>query len=60
VRATTTEVLIIAEALHEQAAADMPRLIAAIEAELTAAWPAANPAAALLTAAAPSAEFHRR
>lgn len=38
VRNSTTTVLIVAEALHEKAAADIPRLLAEIAAELSAYW----------------------
>jgi DNA/RNA-binding domain of Phe-tRNA-synthetase-like protein len=52
VRDTTTNVLIVAEALHESAAADVAELMAAVTGELTAFWSAPSPAA-MLTAAAP-------
>jgi hypothetical protein len=35
----TTTVLIVAEAMHESAAADIEDLIAAVAGELTAVWP---------------------
>ena len=53
VRDCTASVLIVAEAQHASAPADMPHLIATIAAELTAHWPA-SPATALLTPTAPS------
>jgi len=54
VRDGTSEVLIVAEAVHAGASADMPRLLAAIGSELAAAWPDAKLAApAILTAQAP-------
>lgn len=40
VRESTSTVLIVAEALHGAAPSDMPRLVAAVTAELAAAWPA--------------------
>jgi DNA/RNA-binding domain of Phe-tRNA-synthetase-like protein len=48
----TSAVLIVAEALHETAAADMRALAATLAAELTAAW-SATPQTAILTAAGP-------
>jgi DNA/RNA-binding domain of Phe-tRNA-synthetase-like protein len=48
----TSAVLIVAEALHETAAADMRALTATLAAELTAAW-SATPQTAILTAADP-------
>ena len=56
VRETTTTVLVVAEALHEAAAADVERLVATISAELAALWPVA-PQSGMLTAAAPRFEF---
>jgi DNA/RNA-binding domain of Phe-tRNA-synthetase-like protein len=55
VRPGTSSVLIVAEALHETAAADMQRLVAALTAELTAAWPVRppGPATAVRTAGQP-------
>ena len=52
VRASTSTVLIVAEALHATAAQDMPRLLATLTAEISAAWPVA-PAGAVLTPASP-------
>jgi DNA/RNA-binding domain of Phe-tRNA-synthetase-like protein len=52
VRDSTTAVLIVAEALHDSAPSDIPRLTAAIAAELTALW-SVRPPAAILTAATP-------
>lgn len=46
VRASTSSVLIVAEAMHETAPADMQRLISAVTAELTAAWSPQRPAPA--------------
>jgi DNA/RNA-binding domain of Phe-tRNA-synthetase-like protein len=63
VRATTSTVLIVAEALHDQAADDVPELIGALAAEIGQTWPAqtrpaqtrpAKPQTAILTVAAPS------
>ncbi|PZG29461.1 hypothetical protein C1I98_31890 [Spongiactinospora gelatinilytica] len=48
VRDATTSVLIIAEATHESAYADVPRLIEALAGELRALWPVA-PATAVLS-----------
>jgi len=48
VRPGTSAVLIVAEAMHESAAADVGALIAEISAELAAAWPV-SPASALLS-----------
>jgi DNA/RNA-binding domain of Phe-tRNA-synthetase-like protein len=56
VRDTTTNVLIVAEALHESAPADVTALMAAVAGELTCFWSAPSPAA-LLTAAAPRFAF---
>jgi len=60
VRDDTAEVLIVAEALHDTASADVARLVAAIESEVRAAWPVApeaapelTPVSAILTAEAP-------
>jgi DNA/RNA-binding domain of Phe-tRNA-synthetase-like protein len=52
VRAGTATVLIVAEALHDQAPEDVPGLIATLAAELEAAWPL-TPQTATLTAEAP-------
>ncbi len=53
VRDTTEAVLIVAEALHATAAADVPELVAALAAEIGAAW-SVTPATSVLTPAAPS------
>jgi DNA/RNA-binding domain of Phe-tRNA-synthetase-like protein len=53
----TTSVLIVAEGVHESAAADVPRLLARLAEELAAVWPT-NPVTATLTAASPSFVFH--
>jgi DNA/RNA-binding domain of Phe-tRNA-synthetase-like protein len=52
IRDSTSTVLIVAEALHPTAAADMSRLIPTLASELTAVWPV-NPATTILTAADP-------
>lgn len=52
VRAETTSVLIVAEALHETAADDVPELMATLTDELAAAW-SVRPAAKLLSAGSP-------
>jgi DNA/RNA-binding domain of Phe-tRNA-synthetase-like protein len=56
VREGTVQALIVAEALHESAAADVGNLLAALGAELAALWPATSlgPAPAVLTAASPA------
>jgi DNA/RNA-binding domain of Phe-tRNA-synthetase-like protein len=56
VRAPTTTVLIVAEALHDAAPSDVPELIAAVAAELTAIW-SLTPAAAVLSQSAPLFAF---
>ncbi len=56
VRDATAAVLIVAEALHEQAASDMRELIAILAAEIGAVWSVA-PTAALLTPAEPRFRF---
>ena len=53
VRGPTGAVLIVAEALHDGAASDVPELIAALSAEIGEIW-RAKPQTAILTAAAPS------
>ena len=53
VRATTSTVLIVAEALHATAAGDVAELVAALSAEIAAAWPV-TPQTAILTATAPA------
>ncbi|WP_216209642.1 B3/B4 domain-containing protein [Amycolatopsis aidingensis] len=52
VRESTARVLIVAEALHESAAAEMPHLLSALSDGLGAAWSAA-PRSTVLSAAAP-------
>ncbi|PDT10662.1 MULTISPECIES: phenylalanine--tRNA ligase beta subunit-related protein [unclassified Rhizobium] len=56
VRQTTRSALIVAEALHASAEADIGRLVATLADQLAKAWPAA-PKAALLSAASPRFEF---
>jgi DNA/RNA-binding domain of Phe-tRNA-synthetase-like protein len=53
---TTTAVLIVAEALHDSAARDVPELMAAVAAELATTWSVSSPAA-VLTPAAPRFTF---
>jgi len=53
VRDGTTAVLIVAEALHDGAAADMPELTATLAAEISALWPT-SPLTAILTPAQPA------
>jgi hypothetical protein len=57
VRAETRTVLIVAEAMHETAAADIENLIAALAQAVATAWPAAAPRTARLSRAAPAFEF---
>ena len=52
VRDTTSTALIVAEALHDSASADVPDLIATLAAELPALW-TVKPQTAILTAEAP-------
>jgi DNA/RNA-binding domain of Phe-tRNA-synthetase-like protein len=56
VRESTTEVLIVAEAMHDSAAADIERLVAALVDDLAALWPM-SPATAILSEAAPRFTF---
>jgi DNA/RNA-binding domain of Phe-tRNA-synthetase-like protein len=56
VRDSTAAVLIVAEALHDSAASDVPELIAALTAELGAVW-RDRPVSAVLTAASPRFTF---
>ncbi|HEX4817895.1 MAG TPA: phenylalanine--tRNA ligase beta subunit-related protein [Nonomuraea sp.] len=56
IRATTTDTLIVAEALHDTARADVESLLAALSGELAAVWPAVSPRSAILTASEPA--FH--
>ena len=56
VRSSTAAVLIVAEALHDSASSDVPRLIAAIAGELNAIW-SVTPAAAVLSQSAPQFAF---
>ena len=56
VRAETATVLIVAEAMHETAMADVERLIASLRQAIVTAWPAAAPRSVLLSQAAPSFE----
>jgi DNA/RNA-binding domain of Phe-tRNA-synthetase-like protein len=52
VRDSTARTLIVAEALHDSASADMAELLAALAAELQAAW-SVTPQTAVLTATSP-------
>ncbi|GIH99768.1 hypothetical protein Pta02_17770 [Planobispora takensis] len=56
VRDTTGTVLIVAEAMHEAAASDVPKLVSVIAGELNALW-AAVPQTATLSRSAPRFEF---
>jgi DNA/RNA-binding domain of Phe-tRNA-synthetase-like protein len=57
VRGPTSTVLIVAEALHDGAARDVPELIAALSADIGETWQV-KPQTAILTAAAPSFPRH--
>ena len=52
VRAPTRTALIVAEAMHDSAPSDVPELVAAVVAELTAIW-SITPVAAVLSQSAP-------
>ncbi|MBA2277463.1 MAG: hypothetical protein H0W06_06825 [Chloroflexia bacterium] len=56
VRETTSDVLIVAEALHDSASADIERLIAALAHELNATW-SVTPKSAMLSQSSPRFEF---
>jgi DNA/RNA-binding domain of Phe-tRNA-synthetase-like protein len=56
VRDSTAAVLIVAEALHEEAASDVRELTAVLAAELSAVWPD-RPVSAVLTPASPRFTF---
>ena len=56
VRASTRTALIVAEALHDSAPSDVPELVAAVAAELSALW-SDTPAAAVLSQSAPRFTF---
>jgi DNA/RNA-binding domain of Phe-tRNA-synthetase-like protein len=56
VRDSTAAVLIVAEALHEEAASDVRELTAVLAAELGAVWPD-RPVSAVLTPASPRFTF---
>lgn len=56
VRDTTTSVLIVAEAMHESASADVKRLLDTLANELSAVWPIA-PKSAVLSSSSPRFEF---
>lgn len=56
VRDTTTDVLIVAEAMHDSAPADIERLVTTIADELSAAW-SITPTTTILTASSPRFEF---
>lgn len=59
VSATTSMALIVAEAMHESAAADVASLIATAAAEVAVAWPSATTSTALLSADWPRASAGR-
>ena len=56
IRETTSDVLIVAEALHDTASDDIARLIATIAEELTAIW-STQPRTAQLSQSSPNFEF---
>jgi DNA/RNA-binding domain of Phe-tRNA-synthetase-like protein len=56
VRASTRTALIVAEGMHESASSDVPELVAAVVAELTATW-SITPVAAALSRSAPRFTF---
>lgn len=56
VRETTTRVLIVAEAMHQSAPDDVPRLVNTIADELSVAWPV-TPGTALLSQPSPRFAF---
>jgi DNA/RNA-binding domain of Phe-tRNA-synthetase-like protein len=56
VRDDTSAVLIVAEAMHESASADVPALVAALAGELETVW-AASPRIAILTSTSPRFEL---
>jgi DNA/RNA-binding domain of Phe-tRNA-synthetase-like protein len=56
VGAQTSEVLIVAEAMHDSAVEDVPRLIDALAVALAACWPT-SPTTAFPTASSPRFEF---
>ena len=56
IRDTTTNVLIVAEALHDTASADIDRLVASITTELEAIW-SVSPTSIVLSATSPRFEF---
>jgi DNA/RNA-binding domain of Phe-tRNA-synthetase-like protein len=57
VRPDTRTVLIVAEAVHETAATDVERLIAALAPAIATAWPTAAPRTALLSRGTPQFEI---
>ena len=56
VRETTSDVLIVAEAMHDSALVDVERLVAALAGDLAAIW-AVSPTTAMLSEASPRFEF---
>ncbi|MFC5184256.1 B3/B4 domain-containing protein [Actinomadura harenae] len=56
VRPATRSVLIVAEALHETAPSDVPKLVATLAGEIAALWPV-TPTTSHVTAAAPRLDF---
>jgi DNA/RNA-binding domain of Phe-tRNA-synthetase-like protein len=56
VRPSTRSVLIVAEALHDSAPDDLPRLVSSLEGDLRSVW-GASPTSAVLTGSAPRFAF---
>lgn len=56
VRETTSEILIVAEAMHDSALVDVERLVAALAGDLAAIW-AVSPTTAVLSTASPRFAF---
>ncbi|RIQ11154.1 B3/B4 domain-containing protein [Jiangella rhizosphaerae] len=57
VRPETRDVLIVSEALHPGAAADVEALLSALAADLTRAWPGVTPRLTMLTSARPAVKL---
>ncbi len=56
IRDTTAEILIVAEAMHETASADIERLVTVIAEELRAVW-SVTPKSAILSPSSPTFEL---
>lgn len=57
VRPETRDVLIVSEALHPGAAADVEALLTALAADISRAWPGATPRLTMLTSARPAVDI---